>query len=121
VSIKNKTQEEVIKALKRLAKRVGGDFGEVFRTITADNGSGFLDSERMKAAAKCGEVYYAHPYSSWERGPNENGSRMPRRFPPKGTDWNTRTAERLQEIEDGVNHYPRRILAYQSANQAYAA
>ena len=31
-------------------------------------------------------VYYAHPYSSWERGSNENANRLLRRFIPKGSD-----------------------------------
>jgi IS30 family transposase len=64
--LKNKTQEEAVRALKRIASRTRGDFSEVFKTITADNGSEFSDFESMKEAANCGEIYYAHPYSSWE-------------------------------------------------------
>ncbi|MDR1536900.1 MAG: IS30 family transposase [Clostridiales bacterium] len=74
VLVKNKTQKEVIAAVKRARRRAGGNFDDVFKSITADNGSKFLDSEGIKKAAKCGEVYYAHPYSSWERGSNENGN-----------------------------------------------
>ena len=61
-----------------------GDFTQVFKSITADNGSEFLDGEGLKKAAKCDEVYYAHPFSSWERGSNENGNRILRRFFRKG-------------------------------------
>jgi IS30 family transposase len=118
VLVKNKTQKEVILAIKRARRRVGGNFEDVFKTITADNGSEFLDSEAIKAAAKCGEVYYAHPYSSWERGSNENGNRMLRRFVPKGSDIGKLTAKQLQIYEDWVNNYPRRILGYKTANQA---
>jgi IS30 family transposase len=121
VLVKNKTQEAVIAALRRASKRVGGDFSEVFKSITADNGSEFLDSEGLKAAAKCGEVYYAHPYSSWERGSNENGNRILRRFVPKGTDIGKLTARQLQRIEDWVNNYPRKILGYKSANEIFVA
>lgn len=121
VLIRNKTQQEVIAGLRRIAKRIGGDFSEVFKTITADNGSEFLDFEGIKEAIKCGEVYYAHPYSSWERGSNENGNKLLRRFIPKGTDLNTVTEEELQKIEDWVNNYPRRLLSYRTANEAYAA
>jgi IS30 family transposase len=116
VLVKNKTQKEVIAAIKRARRRVGGDFADVFKTITADNGNEFLDSEAIKKAAKCGEVYYAHPYSSWERGSNENGNRILRRFVPKGTDIGELTERDLQRIEDWVNNYPRRILNYKSAN-----
>jgi len=120
VLVKNKTQKEVVAAIKRARRRVGGDFGEVFKTITADNGSEFLDNEAIKKAAKCDEVYYAHPYSSWERGSNENGNRILRRFIPKGTDIGKLTHSELQRIEDWVNNYPRKILGYKSANQIAA-
>jgi IS30 family transposase len=116
VIAENKTQAAVIAALKKVAKRVKGDFGAVFKTITADNGSEFLDSEAMKKAAKCGEIYYAHPYSSWERGSNENGNRILRRFIPKGTDIGAITETELRRIEDWVNSYPRKLLGYKSAN-----
>jgi len=120
VLVKNKTQIEVIKAIKKIRRRVGGNFDEVFKTITADNGSEFLDSEAIKKAAKCDEVYYAHPYSSWERGSNENGNRILRRFIPKGTDIGKITATELQKIEDWVNNYPRKIFGYKTANEMAA-
>jgi IS30 family transposase len=120
VCIKNKTQAEVLRALKRAAKRNKGDFSAVFKSITADNGSEFLDFEGMKKMVKCGEIYYAHPYSSWERGSNENGNRMLRRFIPKGTDLSVLTPKRLKSYEDWVNNYPRAILGGMSANMAWA-
>ena len=120
VLVKNKTQKEVVAAIKRARRRVGGDFSEVFKTITADNGSEFLDSESIRKAAKCGEIYYAHPYSSWERGSNENGNRILRRFVPKGTDIGKLTAKELQRIEDWVNNYPRKIHGYRTANEMAA-
>ncbi len=120
VRIKNKTQKEVLAALRRLRRRVKGDFTAVFKTITADNGSEFLDGEGMKAAVKCGEIYYAHPFSSWERGSNENGNRILRRFVPKGTDISKLTDKELQRIEDWVNNYPRKLFGYKTANDMAA-
>lgn len=120
VIVRNKTQQEVIRAIRRVRKRVGGDFSEVFKTITADNGSEFLDSRGIKKAAGCWEVYYAHPYSSWERGSNENGNRILRRFIPKGTDIGKLTENELQRIEDWVNNYPRKIHGYKTANEMMA-
>lgn len=120
VLMRNKTQKEVIAAIRRARRRVGGNFVDVFKSITADNGSEFLDSEAIKKAAKCGEVYYAHPYSSWERGSNENGNRILRRFVPKGTDIGKLSASELQRIEDWVNNYPRKIFGYKSANEMAA-
>jgi IS30 family transposase len=121
ILVRNKTQAEVLAAIKRARKRVGGDFSEVFKSITADNGSEFLNSDGIKEAAKCGEVYYAHPYSSWERGSNENGNRILRRFVPKGMDLSSLSESQLQRIEDWVNNYPRKILGYKTANEAMSA
>jgi IS30 family transposase len=121
VLVRNKTQREVMKAISRARKRVGGDFTEVFKTITADNGSEFLDSKAIKKATGCTEVYYAHPYSSWERGSNENGNRILRRFVPKGTDIGSLTDKELRRIEDWVNNYPRKIHGYKTANEIAVA
>jgi len=120
VLVKNKTQKEVLAALRRVRRRVGGNFDKVFKTITADNGSEFLDSEGIKKSLKCNEIYYAHPYSSWERGSNENGNRILRRFVPKGFDIGKLSPQELQRIEDWVNNYPRRIFGYKTANQMAA-
>jgi transposase, IS30 family len=116
----NKTHVEVIGALRRGAKRVCGGISEVFKSITADNGSEFLNSEALKEAANCTEIYYAHPYSSWERGSNENGNRMLRRFIPKGTDLSALTEAELQKYEDWVNNYPRKLLGYMTSIEIYA-
>lgn len=119
IKIKNKTQEEVLKAIKKARKHIGGDYDDVFKSITADNGSEFLNGEGIKKTSGCKEVYYAHPYSSWERGSNENGNRILRRFIPKNTDIGEITEEELKRIEDWVNNYPRKILGYKSANEMY--
>ncbi len=121
VLVKNKTQKEVLQAVRRAHRRVKGDFTQVFKSITADNGSEFLDSKGLQKAAKCDEVYYAHPFSSWERGSNENGNRILRRFLPKGTDFSALKPRELKRIEDWVNNYPRKIFGYKTANDMYAA
>ena len=74
VMIKNKGKKEVLQALRRLQRHVKGDFTQVFTRITANNRAEFaefFDGEGMKRGAKCGEVYYAHPYSNWESGSNK--------------------------------------------------
>lgn len=119
ILIRDKTQKQVLKALRKAQRRTKGDFTNVFRTITADNGPEFLDGKGIKESTGCEEVYYAHPYSSWERGSNENGNRMLRRFLPKKTDFGTLSAAALQRIEDWVNNYPRKIFGFKSANDIY--
>src|SRR5574340_1194973 len=63
------------------------------------------------------DIYYAHAYSSWERGTNENHNRMIRRFLPKGT-IKTTTKE-VAQIEIWMNNYPRKMFNYSTPIQVY--
>jgi IS30 family transposase len=124
IRLPDKTQRAVKRALDRLERRLGSSFKKKFRTITADNGSEFLDFESLQKSCKSNaqrfKMYYAHPYSSWERGSNENANGIIRRFLPKGTDFSKISTARIQVIEDWMNDYPRRILGGMSANMAAA-
>ena len=57
-------------------------------TITADNGSEFVEHEKISEALGV-EFYFAHPYSSWECGLNENFNGLLRQYIPKGTNMRT--------------------------------
>ena len=123
VKLPNKTATEVAKALDKIEIKYKGNFREIFKTITFDNGAEFRNWEsleksydgRRKKPRTC--VYYAHPYCSGERGSNENGNRLIRRFIPKGTDITPISEEFIQYIENWINNYPRRIFKYKSTNQ----
>jgi IS30 family transposase len=124
IRLPNKTQRAVKRALDRLERRLGSNFKKKFKTITADNGSEFLDFESLEKSCRIKgkrfKMYFAHPYSSWERGSNENANGIIRRFFPKGTDFSKISPARIQEVEDWMNDYPRRILGGMSANMAAA-
>ena len=124
IPLPDKTQQSVKRGLDRLERRYGKRFKETFKTITTDNGSEFLDYESLEKSCRNSKqrfkMYYAHPYSSWERGSNENANGMIRRFFPKGTDFSKVSMARIQEVEDWMNDYPRRILGGISANMAVA-
>ena len=120
--MKSKTQSCVAAVLDRLEKRYGTHFSDIFKTITVDNGCEFLDGERMERSIrspskKRTSVYYAHPYSAWERGSNENQNKLIRRFVPKGTDIGKLTQRDAKQIEYWMNHYPRRQFGYKSPIQ----
>jgi IS30 family transposase len=121
--MKDKSQHEVIKVLNRLERRHGGKFKKIFQTITVDNGTEFLDYEGIEKSIsskkKRTKLYFAHSYSSWERGTNENINKMIRRFIPKGADISQYSKAEIQRIETWINNYPRRILGYYSANKIY--
>ena len=124
IRLPDKTQRAVKRALDRLERRYGDKFGEKFKTVTTDNGSEFLDFQSLEKScrrkAKRFKMYFAHPYSSWERGSNENANGIIRRFFPKGTDFSKVSISKIQAVEDWINDYPRRILGGISTNQALA-
>lgn len=119
VLMKDKTAESVVKALDRLERRLGKMFYKIFKTITVDNGSEFADCAGIERAkyrkGKRTNLFYCHPYSSWERGSNENQNRMIRRRYPKGTDFTQVSTSEIAQLENWVNEYPRAILGYSSA------
>ena len=79
---------------------------EIFKSITSDNGSEF--ATLTEAVSTVAEVYFTHPYSSWERGTNENHNGMIRRFIPKGTRLSNVCSERIRDINIWMNKYPRK-------------
>jgi IS30 family transposase len=117
------TATEVVKAVDRLERKWGGMFKKVFKTITVDNGSEFAFCEELERSVlgpeKRTKLYYCHPYSSWERGTNEVTNKMVRRKVPKGTNFDGKTDEEIQQIENWINGYPRRILGYRTAGELF--
>ena len=122
IKVKRATQEAIREAIDGLERRYGPMFKAKFKSITFDNGVEFLNWESMEISAikknmRRIRVYFAHAYSSWERGTNENQNRMIRRFIPKGMNIAAVSENRVQEIQDWMNNYPRKILGYKTANQ----
>lgn len=119
--IKSLTQESILKSMDILENKYRQDFKDKFKSITFDNGGEFLDWETIEKSRlsdeKRTQVYFAHPYSSWERGTNENQNRMIRRFIPKGTDIAKISVQEIKRIEKWMNNCPRKILGYRTANE----
>jgi IS30 family transposase len=87
------------------------------KTLTYDNGVEM--AYHQKLTAKTGmDVYFAHPYSSWERGTNENTNGLIRRYLPKGTNFHQITEEQLKNIQHKLNNRPRKILGYKTPLEA---
>jgi IS30 family transposase len=82
-----------------------------FHTLTYDNGCEM--SRHAALTKKFGiRVYFAHPYSSWERGLNENTNGLIRQFFPKKTDFSTITDAEVERVQNLLNHRPRKTLGY---------
>lgn len=123
ISIADRTMKSVVSALDNLEKGMGIDaFIKKFKTITADNGAEFGDGSMIERSAtvpdkKRTQVYFCHPYSSWERGQNENQNRFVRRWVKKGGDLSAYTPEEWAQITEWVNNYPRRKYNGMSAEE----
>lgn len=111
----NRQSETVTKEFKRIRK----DFKMMtFKSLTFDNGCEFADWKNIEKVCKC-PVYFAHPYSSFERGSNENQNRIIRRFIPKGSHIKDYSPEYIKEVETWINNLPRSCLNGSSALEVF--
>lgn len=125
VRIRDRTQKSVVRALDNLERRADNIFGHM-RSLTCDNGCEFLDIAGIERSALRGGtrrtgLYFAHPYSAFERGANENANRIIRRFIPKGSDIGDYKQRQIQEIEDWMNRLHRESLNGMTAAEAERA
>ena len=101
----DETAKKIIKMLKPYKNKI--------HTITTDNGFEFADHKKVSKSLKC-DYYFCHPYSSWERGLNENINGLIRQFIPKGNSFDKLTKKDIQRIEDKLNHRPRKSLNWKT-------
>ena len=87
-------------------------------TITFDNGSEFTQHERISDTLGV-TVYFADPYSSWQRGANENSNRQLRAYLPKRSDIRNLTQKELDNIAWELNNKPRRRLQWHTPQEVY--
>ncbi len=87
-------------------------------TITADNGKEFADHKDITRALEC-DFYFAHPYSSWERGGNENSNGRLRRFFPKGTSFADITQLQVDYAVERMLDTPRKMLGFNTPREAF--
>ena len=87
-------------------------------TITYDNGLEFSEHAGMAQDLEA-QIYFAHPYASWERGVNENTNGLIRQFFPKGQDLRGVTDEQLTTVMETLNHRPRKTLGYRTPYEVF--
>jgi len=88
------------------------------KTITFDNGTEFRDHETMSKELGV-QVYFADPYSAYQRGSNEQVNGLIRRELPKGTSFTELTQQRLDQIVEEINNRPRKCLEYRTPNEVF--
>lgn len=118
------TNECIKQAIDSLEEKYGNNFKKIFKSMTTDNGYEFLNYDKIEISKFNKEerrtiVYYTDPYSSWQKGMNENCNGILRRFIPKGTDLNKISKEKLEKILSKINGKPRKILGFISAEKRF--
>ena len=94
------------------------NFDKVFHTITTDNGSEFSSLAELEKVSKI-LVYFAHPYSSWEKGSVENLNGLFRRFIPKGKSIRDFSSTYISNVVLWANSLPRKILNYCTSEECF--
>jgi IS30 family transposase len=89
-------------------------------TITADNGKEFAGHEKIKEQLNA-DVYFAHPYSSWERGLNENTNGLIRQYFTKGSSFENITDDEVEAVMYKLNHRPRKTLDFKTPHELFSA
>lgn len=92
--------------------------GYKVKTITFDNGKEFAEHYKINRELGC-KSYFCHPYSSWERGSNENTNGLLRQYFPKGMNLLDIPITRIEEVEQRLNSRPRKRLGFKSPLDIY--
>ena len=90
------------------------------KTLTLDNGKEFAEHEQLEAGAAL-KIYFAKPYSAWQRGTNENTNGLIRQFFPKGTDLANIPERRFAKVQQLLSDRPRKRLGYRSPTEVLAS
>jgi IS30 family transposase len=114
----------IVKLESKKAGEVANEFSKILnklnpiykKTMTYDNGIEMARHEKITKNTGM-KIYFAHPYSSWERGTNENTNGLIRRYLPKGTNFNEIHINQLQIIQEKLNNRPRKIIGYKTPKE----
>lgn len=118
IPIDDKRPDSVMEAMQTIFLAYQEHFSDVFKTITTDNGTEFStlsDLEKLSNTL----VYFAHPYTSCEKGTVERHNGLIRRFIPKGSRIDSYTLEQIAAIESWANDLPRKILGYRTPDEVF--
>ena len=87
-------------------------------TITSDNGIEFVHHQAI-ATTLDADFFFADPYSSWQRGTNENTNGLVRQYFPKRTDFAVVPDEAVRDVADRLNNRPRKVLGFSTPDEVF--
>lgn len=112
--IKDKSAKQIARQIVRALKK---EKGSIY-TITTDNGKEF--SEHEYVSKKLGiEFYFADPYSSWQRGSNENLNGLIRQYFPKKCNFDDVTNYDIMKVENQLNNRPRKRYGFRTPKEEF--
>lgn len=118
----NKTGQATVDVLDKLEKEIP-QLSKIMESLLLDNGVEFSKIEEMMTSIdrrkKRFQVYFAHPYASYERGCNENKNRMIRRYFKKGKLVEKLSDEDILNIARKINNMPRKALGYRTPLEVF--
>jgi transposase, IS30 family len=106
-----KLRDHTVAEMNRRAIQLISGRPDLFKTITADNGTEFHGYEGIERATRV-MFYFATPYHSWERGTNENTNGLIRQYLPKGRSLKDLSQSQCNEIARILNNRPRKRLGF---------
>ena len=98
--------------------RLLAPFKKVVHTITTDNGLEFAKHQELSKKLQY-DHYFCDPYSSWQRGLNENINGLIRQYIPKGSTFEDLTPQQIKRIENELNHRPRKSLDWKTPYEVF--
>jgi len=113
-----KLTRKTARQVREAATGLLGPISNLVHTITLDNGKEFAFHEDI-ARSLDARIYFAHPYSSWERGLNENTNGLIRQYFPKKHDFTTITDDEIAEATHRLNHRPRKKLGFKTPYEVF--
>ena len=111
------------KVEKRTAEKVGEATIMMLSTkkckiLTSDNGKEFANHELVAEVQKI-DYFFAHPFSAWERGTNENTNGLIRQYFPKHSGFNTITQDNVTAVMEKLNNRPCKCLGFETPHEVY--
>jgi transposase, IS30 family len=104
--------QQTTKAFRKIPRKLR-------HTLTVDNGREFANFKGLESNTKL-TVYFADPYSAWQRGTNENTNGLLRQYFPKGTNLNSVSEKEVAFVVNKLNNRPRKCLNYQTPHEVFS-
>jgi IS30 family transposase len=115
VHLKKRDATSVRKAFEKEFRQIPA---QMKKSLTYDNGTEMAQHQLFTKNTNI-QVYFAHPYSPWERPTNENSNGLIRDYFPKGSDFSTVTKKQLKAVQTELNERPRKVLDMQTPKDVF--